>query len=122
MTASSEEHKSQHQPHSYHACRLLTEQQPPSYIARMVSNELPHVSAKQLPVVRAVYWHPESLLEVSQKACCGLVVSPVVSNGKASSPALFCGFFFLMIRRPPRSTLFPYTTLFRSFQPPTWMV
>src|SRR5205807_9712748 len=26
-------------------------------------------------------------------------------------------FFFLMIRRPPRSTLFPYTTLFRSLQP-----
>src|SRR5258708_39243925 len=25
-------------------------------------------------------------------------------------------FFFLMIRRPPRSTLFPYTTLFRSRQ------
>src|SRR3712207_8516958 len=25
-------------------------------------------------------------------------------------------FFFLMIRRPPRSTLFPYTTLFRSGQ------
>src|SRR3712207_7715523 len=25
-------------------------------------------------------------------------------------------FFFLMIRRPPRSTLFPYTTLFRSFE------
>src|SRR5256885_5063413 len=25
-----------------------------------------------------------------------------------------CPFFFLMIRRPPRSTLFPYTTLFRS--------
>src|SRR2546430_17611584 len=25
-----------------------------------------------------------------------------------------CCFFFLMIRRPPRSTLFPYTTLFRS--------
>src|SRR6267378_6732406 len=28
---------------------------------------------------------------------------------------LFC-FFFLMIRRPPRSTLFPYTTLFRSWR------
>src|SRR2546422_4060701 len=27
-------------------------------------------------------------------------------------------FFFLMIRRPPRSTLFPYTTLFRSIQSP----
>src|SRR3712207_8738300 len=26
----------------------------------------------------------------------------------------FMHFFFLMIRRPPRSTLFPYTTLFRS--------
>src|SRR5215208_7606949 len=31
--------------------------------------------------------------------------------------ALTFVFFFLMIRRPPRSTLFPYTTLFRS--PPT---
>src|SRR2546422_6051986 len=31
-------------------------------------------------------------------------------------------FFFLMIRRPPRSTLFPYTTLFRSFRvrPPSF--
>src|ERR1043165_10045866 len=28
--------------------------------------------------------------------------------------ALVVFFFFLMIRRPPRSTLFPYTTLFRS--------
>src|SRR6266481_7038238 len=27
-------------------------------------------------------------------------------------------FFFLMIRRPPRSTLFPYTTLFRSIRTP----
>src|SRR5258708_14285342 len=27
---------------------------------------------------------------------------------------IFVFFFFLMIRRPPRSTLFPYTTLFRS--------
>src|SRR5258708_12078435 len=30
------------------------------------------------------------------------------------APCLFLVFFFLMIRRPPRSTLFPYTTLFRS--------
>src|SRR2546426_7327337 len=29
-------------------------------------------------------------------------------------PPLTSFFFFLMIRRPPRSTLFPYTTLFRS--------
>src|SRR5437868_11270920 len=31
--------------------------------------------------------------------------------------ALYLRFFFLMIRPPPRSTLFPYTTLFRSVQP-----
>src|SRR2546425_6126481 len=31
-------------------------------------------------------------------------------------------FFFLMIRRPPRSTLFPYTTLFRSLQELTFCV
>src|SRR2546426_5973752 len=30
------------------------------------------------------------------------------------SPYIVTSFFFLMIRRPPRSTLFPYTTLFRS--------
>src|SRR5205814_9231577 len=30
---------------------------------------------------------------------------------------IFSFFFFLMIRRPPRSTLFPYTTLFRSVWP-----
>src|SRR2546422_5595493 len=29
-------------------------------------------------------------------------------------------FFFLMIRRPPRSTLFPYTTLFRSCATARW--
>src|SRR2546422_3317240 len=33
-----------------------------------------------------------------------------MSAGTASS-----WFFYLMIRRPPRSTLFPYTTLFRSY-------
>src|SRR3712207_8389720 len=27
---------------------------------------------------------------------------------------MYCFFYFLMIRRPPRSTLLPYTTLFRS--------
>src|SRR5258707_5033218 len=34
-------------------------------------------------------------------------------NAKLHTISLF--FFFLMIRRPPRSTLFPYTTLFRSW-------
>src|SRR5256885_6147737 len=34
-----------------------------------------------------------------------------------SSDLIYFFFFFLMIRRPPRSTLFPYTTLFRSCLP-----
>src|SRR6266404_3946024 len=39
---------------------------------------------------------------------------------RASPLAFLSCFFFLMIRRPPRSTLFPYTTLFRSpSSPPT---
>src|SRR3989442_13175847 len=47
-----------------------------------------------------------------------MTTSDLVSH----TPALysrFCFFlfFFLMIRRPPRSTLFPYTTLFRSHRP-----
>src|SRR2546422_6737493 len=34
---------------------------------------------------------------------------------------LYVFFFFLMIRRPPRSTLFPYTTLFRSVTYGGWL-
>src|SRR3990170_6840653 len=36
---------------------------------------------------------------------------------KIASSIIFVFFFFLMIRRPPRSTLFPYTTLFRPRNP-----
>src|ERR1039457_2271949 len=34
---------------------------------------------------------------------------------------IIASFFFLMIRRPPRSTLFPYTTLFRSLLGCFWV-
>src|SRR5215217_8944040 len=37
-----------------------------------------------------------------------------MSNWRSLSGRVLFFFFFLMIRRPPRSTLFPYTTLFRS--------
>src|SRR5439155_5816187 len=37
-------------------------------------------------------------------------------NSILSYSFIFYPFFFLIIRRPPRSTLFPYTTLFRSLQ------
>src|SRR6202021_3017900 len=44
------------------------------------------------------------------------VVCPHRGSDTAVSPVsmFYVFFFFLMIRRPPRSTLFPYTTLFRS--------
>src|SRR3990167_5424783 len=56
----------------------------------------------------------------------GATASSVISSGfilqrseehtseLQSQSNLVCPLFFLMIRRPPRSTLFPYTTLFRS--------
>src|SRR5260370_42670287 len=50
--------------------------------------------------------------------CCCSRRSSVLFISSVARPAVFLYylilFFFLMIRRPPRSTLFPYTTLFRS--------
>src|SRR5438552_1580905 len=45
-----------------------------------------------------------------------LAVSDLVSYHyfRVICPCCYSHIFFLMIRRPPRSTLFPYTTLFRS--------
>ena len=43
-----------------------------------------------------------------------IVESTDVDDGRAGVIVGVVWFFFLMIRRPPRSTLFPYTTLFRS--------
>src|SRR5580765_8780582 len=47
-----------------------------------------------------------------------LTIHPRVLSSPLSESLFICclsiSFFFLMIRRPPRSTLFPYTTLFRS--------
>src|SRR5256884_9391767 len=44
--------------------------------------------------------------------CCTIILSLFVY----SVLPRYSLFFFLMIRRPPRSTLFPYTTLFRSLR------
>src|SRR5437899_6624797 len=43
-----------------------------------------------------------------------MLIYILVDFSRYSSLVWFVFFFFLMIRRPPRSTLFPYTTLFRS--------
>ena len=45
-----------------------------------------------------------------------LLLTAVFKDSNEVVFVLFCVFFFLMIRRPPRSTLFPYTTLFRSLR------
>src|SRR5260370_22783189 len=42
------------------------------------------------------------------------MLRPVCRVSRLSCVTCTPAFFFLMIRRPPRSTLFPYTTLFRS--------
>src|SRR5262249_58401423 len=45
---------------------------------------------------------------------CFAQTSAHVSVAFSFAVLVLCLFFFLMMRRPPRSTLFPYTTLFRS--------
>src|SRR5690606_41978943 len=47
-------------------------------------------------------------------AMCCPVIRSCAHSCRCSPPLLAFLFFFCMIRRPPRSTLFPYTTLFRS--------
>src|SRR5690606_41554541 len=53
-----------------------------------------------------------SLRRSALRTCCSLLHIKFYSDMPLSF--LPPSFFFLMIRRPPRSTLFPYTTLFRS--------
>src|SRR5580765_3791102 len=82
----SEEHTSELQSPVHLVCRLLLEKK------KSQDEEKP---------IELPYRQP-SLLSQKCKAC-----------GDANHPAVSIQFFFLMIRRPPRSTLFPYTTLFR---------
>src|SRR5690348_18459317 len=55
------------------------------------------------------------MLHVRPDGVKGLDFNASVFFSSASLTHLVFFFFFLMIRRPPRSTLFPYTTLFRSY-------
>src|ERR1022692_1743582 len=96
----SEEHTSELQSPCNLVCRLLLEKKKRDR-ARAASDDL-----------------PGPVLVILQRACRVLARTPQpgpagsVARGRPSWLPPF--FFFLMIRRPPRSTLFPYTTLFRS--------
>src|SRR6185369_6768596 len=99
-SARSEEHTSELQSHLNLVCRLLLEKKKTDNISK--SEEIKtHPAAKHNAIVEALNFHE----------CIG------AARKAARLLYLRDRFFFLMIRRPPRSTLFPYTTLFRSPMP-----
>src|ERR1022692_4799208 len=79
-----------------------------SYAVFCMKKKISHISKKSRIT--------ESIFEDDQAGG----IAPLYSNRveklarDENSPLARQSFFFLMIRRPPRSTLFPYTTLFRS--------
>src|SRR2546430_2679811 len=60
--------------------------------------------------------HTSELQSQSNLVCRLLLEKKKFTNSYGERRHLYAFFFFLMIRRPPRSTLFPYTTLFRSHE------
>src|SRR3989337_657870 len=95
----SEEHTSELQSRQHLVCRLLLEKKK-TILKVSWSNRAPSTQ----------FCLPSDLLGpcAAVDAACQHVASP---PGHVPAKVFF---FFLMIRRPPRSTLFPYTTLFRS--------
>src|SRR3954463_8661370 len=95
----SEEHTSELQSHDNLVCRLLLEKKTmPRRGPTSRPQPLHHPPLHRLPTAPVVPLPPP-------------IPHPTASRQPSrTSLALF----FLMIRRPPRSTLFPYTTLFRS--------
>src|SRR5215203_5367836 len=95
----SEEHTSELQARQYLVCRLLLEKKNTTAIER----EPEHIAIDSDHLaLKAVHEPADPVREPSLE---GIGIDYL--------------FFFLMIRRPPRSTLFPYTTLFRS-RPAGW--
>src|SRR5215475_13352282 len=95
--ARSEEHTSELQSRENLVCRLLLEKKKKFWVGTNAyyGNNTP-VAKTMAEMYQAKYNAPPRYAP-----CAAYAMSPL-------------SFFFLMIRRPPRSTLFPYTTLFRS--------
>src|SRR5215204_4646624 len=94
----SEEHTSELQSHSDLVCRLLLEKK------KKQDKDIRLHKNKQKLLGADLVSTGDPALQVVLRLC-----------ARALPACLACYdiFFFLMIRRPPRSTLFPYTTLFR---------
>src|ERR1022692_4450284 len=97
----SEEHKSELQSPCNLVCRLLLEKK------KKKKKNCEHKSPKQQHNHRA---NQDASLHASVCSSCHVLFMFLL----LVLLVFFFFFFFLMIRRPPRSTLFPYTTLFRS--------
>src|ERR1019366_5648986 len=99
----SEEHTSELQSLTNLVCRLLLEKKKKNKEKNLACtfdmNIYPHLSQTDSPIAAA-------------SPMTGIMVTSTCTG----SCSVFLFFFFLMIRRPPRSTLFPYTTLFRSLR------
>src|ERR1039458_7258467 len=96
----SEEHTSELQSLRHLVCRLLLEKKSAFYDVTLPAL-LP--TAFIVALIRAI----DSFKEFDK-------VDIITGGGPGTASELSSLYFFLMIRRPPRSTLFPYTTLFRS--------
>src|SRR3954464_12714512 len=95
----SEEHTSELQSHDNLVCRLLLEKKKNIQHTQDTSAN----TRIKRPCARSEQRHVRRV-----------VLSVSVASVGRRVPPRHAFFFFLMIRRPPKSTLFPYTTLFRS--------
>src|SRR5476651_2150443 len=93
LAGRSEEHTSELQSRQYIVCRLLLEKKKRERFQKLLQKLDLHQPPNRTSRAE------DEALKLADEIGYPLVVRP--------------SFFFLMIRRPPRSTLFPYTTLFR---------
>src|SRR6266581_1205363 len=93
VTVRSEEHTSELQSPVHLVCRLLLEKKKDEYSCTAGQRLIKRFTTVEAGMTLDIYW--------------------ISACPRCPIKAQCTSFFFLMIRRPPRSTLFPYTSLFR---------